>query len=757
MAGITLEKGKAIYTYGQPMTALHLITTGRVRADYPGGSYTLGKGDVIGICEICSEIHFISYTVTETATILSYPLSSINILNDLLQKHADMARFFLLSACRQINTLQNSLSTAEITSNSLYQHLFADYDNYSRLCERYRIRPRELDGLNNLSVYIADETEEPWLTGYYQGLTNIYAGEHFRDFLKEASVSMGILKRGSLDFQRVWNALDEQSAYQKRLAGYYFNESGNDLFDFYTSLYYKLEAGSEDSAEVLNTIRRIAEQSENKLALSQELAENRTKQFFNTLSLTTSEAAVSTESADASALPAELAGSLNIILDFAGKELGIADSFRQHVHSYKLLSDKSSMDSNVCALRRALTEEFYVLYTALFEQTLLEENVPIPVWMFLYFGYVDEDLAGIKNATTLYRMVPNMTDNSAFGVYTFYHWLLAIFRGEKEPSRNEFDQDYTDFLHKQKMSGTVTEQDLMALERNSMGKVNYELQNMFPTVNKITYGRISTFCPIFTAESAQKDLESAYVTVSKIAKAAELVRKVDYSAFYREGLDMDHIDVMGKIPIHTECIPDVILLPNAGIRTVMWQEIEGKKRNTPGRMCFSLFHMEDLTTSYLRMTAEFRWELCKRIQGARWNDVSEASLTSEYFDYIQFYRKNHDLSNEAKERIRTGLLQTKNSFREMFVRDYIQWVIYEGSGSPRLNKVARKIFFTYCPFTTDICEKLDSNPMYSELLARHRLQRAQKKHQLEMLRKKLWNSGTTVPETLEQELEYYEK
>lgn len=54
MAGIVLEKGKTIYSYGQPMTALHLITNGKVDVSYPGGSYTLGKGDVISICEICS-------------------------------------------------------------------------------------------------------------------------------------------------------------------------------------------------------------------------------------------------------------------------------------------------------------------------------------------------------------------------------------------------------------------------------------------------------------------------------------------------------------------------------------------------------------------------------------------------------------------------------------------------------------------------------------------------------------------------------
>ena len=91
MAGIVLEKGKTIYSYGQPMTALHLITNGKVDVSYPGGSYTLGKGDVISICEICSEIHLLGYTTLEDTTILTYPLTSLDSLNDILQKHPDVA------------------------------------------------------------------------------------------------------------------------------------------------------------------------------------------------------------------------------------------------------------------------------------------------------------------------------------------------------------------------------------------------------------------------------------------------------------------------------------------------------------------------------------------------------------------------------------------------------------------------------------------------------------------------------------------
>ena len=85
MAGITLEKGQTVYQYGQPMTALHLITNGKIKVSYPGGYFYLNKGGVIGICEICSEIHFLEYTVAEDATIVTYSLATSAVLDDMLQ------------------------------------------------------------------------------------------------------------------------------------------------------------------------------------------------------------------------------------------------------------------------------------------------------------------------------------------------------------------------------------------------------------------------------------------------------------------------------------------------------------------------------------------------------------------------------------------------------------------------------------------------------------------------------------------------
>lgn len=755
MAGNTIDKGKRIYGYGQPMTALHLITRGRVRVDYPGGSYQLNKGDVMGICEICSEIHLLNYTALEETAILAYPLNNMEALEELLQSHPDVARVFILSMLRQFNVLMTQNSVSETKCAGLYQSLTADMEKYGALCGKCSISPRSPEGLDQVSAFLGEESADNWLQTYYLALQHIYAGEAAKAMTQEPGLSIGMLRKGSLDFRKNYTVLDEQYNYQAQIAKLYFNESGNDLFEFFTSLYYRLGQNSEGTDEIYGIINRIITQFQNDPSLNKEQVASRIENFQkNVASLNAPSKGNVTDDTRTTLILSELSGSLDAILGFAGMDAGKAASFREHIAAYRTMPDRSAMDDDSCRLRRKLTDEFYALYAAVFKKSVSSPSLPTAVKMFLYFGYVDEELAGNANCITLYTIAAGMEDCSEFGVYPFYSWLLAIYNGKKLPSRNEFDEDFTDHISKEKARGNISAVQAMEMEKDPMERVNFELENMFPQTNKITYGRVTSFCPVFTADDVLKDLNSSYVTLAKLQKALEMIRSIDYSAFYRESLDYDHMDVMGKEPIHIEQTPDIILMPNVGIRGVMWQEIEGKKRNSPSRMIFSLFHMEDINTSLVRLTGEFRWELCKRVQGARWNDVSERSLTSEYFDYIQFYRKNHDLTNEAKEKIKTSLQRAKNSFKEMFVRDYIIWVLFEGTGSPRLNKVARRILFAYCPFSASMHGMLEQNPLYSELLSRQKVLNGQRLHHLDMLIQKMRNANIRVPETLEAERKF---
>ncbi len=755
MAGNTIDKGKKIYGYGQPMTALHLITKGRVKVEYPGGSYLLNKGDVMGVCEICSEIHLLNYTALEEVSILAYPLSNMEAMEELLQSHTDVARIFILSMLRQFNALMTQNSVSETKCAGLYQSLTADMEKYGTLCSRYRIQPRTLEGVDQVSAFLGEESADNWLQTYYLALQHIYAGEAAKTMTQEPGLSLGMLRKGSLDFRKNYTVLEEQYHYQTQIIKLYFNESGNDLFEYFTSLYYRLGQSCEDADEIYGVINRMITQFQNDPSLNRDQVTSRIQSFQKNMeSLSSPNKGNVTDDTRTTLILSELSGSLSTILDFSGLDQEKAASFRQNIGVYRTMPDRSAMDDESCRLRRKLTEEFYTLYAAVFKNAVNSPSLPTPVKMFLYFGYVDEELAGNASCITLYTLAAGMEDYSEFGVYPFYNWLLAIYRGDKIPSRNEFDEDFTDHISKEKARGNITAAQAMALEKDPMERVNFELENLFPQTNKITYGRVTSFCPVFTADDVLKDLNSSYVNITKVSKALEMIKSIDYSAYYRESLDYDNMEVMGKEPIHVEQTPDIILMPNVGIRGVMWQEIEGKKRNSPSRMIFSIFHMEDINTSLVRLTGEFRWELCKRVQGARWNDVSERSLTSEYFDYIQFYRKNHELTNEAKEKIKTSLQRAKNSFKEMFVRDYIIWVLFEGTGSPRLNKVARRILFAYCPFSASMNNMLEQNPLYSELLSRQKVLNGQRVHHLDMLIQKMRNSNIQVPATLEAERKF---
>ena len=94
---------------------------------------------------------------------------------------------------------------------------------------------------------------------------------------------------------------------------------------------------------------------------------------------------------------------------------------------------------------------------------------------------------------------------------------------------------------------------------------------------------------------------------------------------------------------------------------------------------------------------------------------------------------------------------------EMFIRDYISWIIYEGAGSPRLNKVARTILFSYCPFAKEIRDRLKSNPLYKETMNRYDIKLGQKIHHFNNLFQKLKNMGAEVPPEIAKQRQYLDK
>ena len=758
MAEFIVKAGEIFTEVGRSINKIWIIKTGKVRVECAGGSYELGSGDVIGVCEVFLEVHFLTYVAMEDTVAYIYPLVSVESVDSILNSNPDIARIFIRSCIRQITKLMYSYRTEQVRCNAIYDSLKACYNIYINLANYVGIRLERNEKIENLEAYSNHEELDFWLSGYYEGLNRIYASENYKLLIAEPDISVGMLRKGCLDARKSVQLMGDRYQFVKKCLNYYFLEEEGGLFYKLLEVFNRFLADANIKNNFLNKMNIIVYEAAkfpmnptNKLAYKiQECSEAIKSLRANMVSNENL-----TENSTEPDIREELYESLDTILDFADIAGSERRLFRININKLNSLSDKNAIDDETMALKREITAEFYQIYSEVFFKSLKKEITPA-VRMFLYFGYIDENLAGREYTKLLYKLSEELKDNvpEDTGVYTFYDWLLAIYRGDKKPCRNEFDVDFSDYVRELKNTKKITPAEADRMLEDGEAKVCYELDNIFKTANKITFGRVSTFCPVFCEENILKDLKECVVKSGSVRRKLNAVKNVDYSAFYRETLALGDGDIMSREHIHVEKLPDFILMPNAGVRGIMWQEIEGKVRTTPSRMFISILHMEDLQNTIIRMTGEFRWELCKRVQGVRWNDVTDPSLTSLYCDYVQFYRKNNLLSPEMKEKVKLSLQRCRNSFKEMFVQDYITYILYEGNGSPRLNKVARQILFEFCPPDAKGIERLSKNPTYMELIKQMQFKQEQKLQRYEGLERKLLKETGSIPLSLKNEIDF---
>ncbi len=445
----------------------------------------------------------------------------------------------------------------------------------------------------------------------------------------------------------------------------------------------------------------------------------------------------------------DFSNSCSNILSYAGLPEGDRDKLAKKIAEFASMSDQGASDDGARRLRKELTAYYYELYKLVFFKTLEDNHIPEEVMMFLYFGYIDQKLAGEANTQILYEMMRSIKLDEKMRIFTFYQWLRLVYICKKDPSVNDFSTDYITTLRKLKREGSITEEQERESLADGKKRVTFEIDNMFRSANRMMSSRITTFVPFFSEQVLTRPLDKSLLSFDKIHKTLDVIRAVDYSLFYRQTVYTAPELGLDKAFIQVEVLPDIILMPVVGTRAAMWQEITGAKRTTPGRFILPIAQEEDLSPVMINLAAEFRWELCKRIQGARWNDLTERSLTSDYVDYIDTYRKNRDLSQEAKDRIKSAMAKHRNSYKEMFVADYSTYIQYESSGALRHNKVVRMILFNYCPFSKVIREgAIATNPQYTQLIERYKHKAAHDIHLFDMATQRIEKAGNQIPDEL---------
>lgn len=756
-----VKKGELIHSDSQLVNSIEVLMSGSVQASNLNITFNLAAGSIIGLFESPNTLYALRYVAAEDCVIYEYPYRKTEDLEKVIISNPKIAPNLVSAATHNFALIEAYYSKLLTESSDLYTFVKSSYESYEQLCATLNVSMQALASIEETTPFTEAESIPDWKVKYFKTARTL-APDIKKAAFAAPYLALGVIMDARDAAISLLGQLGLINDYLYEVSSYVISSSAGDFFDLYSNLVFRASKNPfADTTKVEAAVSKLIIFMEDSKYVPKSLVESRVAEYKERLQsiedmlLSEDENAemVSKDACDA------VTNSLKQILDYAEYPEAEAEEFTKFVEDYKSLTDKNGTEDIHRKLRREISTHFYKIYEKIFFKTsqMSIDNIPVLIKMYLYFGHVDEDLTGMDNSTQLYEMARTLPVDPNGRVMTIYEWLLKVLRGEEEPSKNEFDLDYYAFLREERHSGNITQKEEEALKHDQKNKASFEIKNVFTLGNRITFGRITTFCPLFSEHNVLRPLDSMHLTPTKVDEIFKQITDIDFNCFCRDVLYTNPKIGIQREYISTEILPYVILMPNVGNRGSLWQEISGVKRDTPGRMLMSILPSEDPTDTFIKLSGEFKWELCKRIQGVHWNDVTDPSLTAEYCDYLQFYRKNSELSSEAKEKIKMSIQKCKNNYRNVFVNDYLTWVKFEGHGSPRLNRYVRNIMFRWCPFPAEIRMQVAANPLYTEILERYKTKSAQKMHSINLVVQKIQKDGNELPPEIVHQVNFLKK
>ena len=128
-------------------------------------------------------------------------------------------------------------------------------------------------------------------------------------------------------------------------------------------------------------------------------------------------------------------------------------------------------------------------------------NPPLAVRLFLRYGYVSEHLLTEKEQMALISLPDPFSGKTTCQVYTMEQWLKEIYLGHKNPSKDEFNEDYEDHLRKELRSNRLTEQQYKMALSNADERLHFEIYNLMMYTDRILNGNITSFVPVLCSDA----------------------------------------------------------------------------------------------------------------------------------------------------------------------------------------------------------------------------------------------------------------
>lgn len=744
-----IAKGEKLFEAGNPSDGIFVLLKGKAVLENQNLRLAAGSGDFLGIWDIPSGSRSMSCTAAEDMVVYAFFVKTVDDLQVMLDANTEYIGRITSSMGRYITELF-ARETLYLHEAKLLPEVVAElYRQYCACCKMEELRASELPEAGK-AVFVAPE--QPLLLDYYLESAKVPLEVQKSYFSCGTKVAMRHIKEQLELICGLLTECEKQGDFVRRMGTALMNAGADNLFFYGCNLEDAAKSAEAKKAAVM--LQGVAEK---KLDELESLFEKCAGEPYVSYKKRREARKQGVEAAMGTEEPCENA--LEQIFSYAGVAEEMAVEYRELLKQFAALPDKTSTEDAVRRLRKQLADGFYQLYETIFRKSYGLENteLSLPVRLFLDFGFLDETLISRTQLLELEKLEVEPVNKEASGchIFTVREWLCYVYEGKREPSKNEFDQEYVEMLRDLRKGGQITEEEEKAKLRDYDERLHYEICNLFRYNHRLVNGQLSIFVPFLYDELLAGGVERSYLSKSEVQTAVERLRAIDFSLFYREFLYMNKELGIEKEYRMAEVLPDIILFPTMGTKSILWQDISCRRRDTPGRFLLPIFSEVSVDDLLVRVCGRYRWELCRTIQGAAWNNIQIKSLTSEYTDYLMYYKKNRDISEERKERVKAQLQKGKNSYREVFAMDYEMWIKSESAGAIKLNKVAREILATYCPFDVKIRTKLVSQPAFEEAMARQRRELAKKLRETELRQFALTKSGIELPKELLDTMEYY--
>ncbi len=775
MVAIQLKKGEHLVRKGETTKAIYIVLRGSVNLQTEYNRITLGTGSVVGFMLGLSDEYICDYVAAEDSLIASYKYESPEDYKLIFKEQPVYCYAFLYAAIKQYRIIYDSYIALRDAAKDLSDFIAKQYSDYEIHCAQNDFDMKEV-AIGSLSEIFEPEPILPWEIGYFNDLVGMPEKALRYFYNDKEDLTIGVLLQLAEIMTRMIANMDALKEFMQRVKDSLLCED-EDLLELWYDLAMKYAQRGDG---IQNVDRRVGELEVflRKTRFYKDEDIDARMAYYKSMDFAAYVQEHDTPVEDEENAGGEVAEILTrdqilktdfttYIMKYAGFEQEEILACKKLIAEYDKIAEVQDYTPEMQKTRRELTKVFYEIYEKAFLRAVHAKSISMVMKLFFNFGVLDLNVAGEQNLDALMAF-SELLDNQwreqktrdAEGehyshVYSAYQWLCLVYRGEKEPSKNEFDVDYAGHLLEMRKSHEITREEENVLKRDQLKKVEFEIRNMFITNNRITYGRITTFCPVLHRKDFIRSIDQLIVSMITVNTAIDNIRELDYSCFYREVFFASPKYGIERTEIMKEVLPDVILMPNIGTKAMMWQETAGVKRDTPARFIFPIMTTNELSDMMLETMGRYRWEICRKILGVRWNDIREKSLTSEFYDYVQFYRKNRDLSQQAKEKVKADLVHAKNNYREVFVSDYMGWMKYESQGNFRLNKVSRRIIAEYVPFKAEVRKKLEENPMYKELFTKSTIIAARKREKEKALFSRYVAAGGAITPELQAHLDYY--